>query len=109
MYAGHFGLVLLFQAYFPHINSFLFTFGVGLADIIFGFLAYLNLEGVSINPKAGFLGVDLHCSYSHSLLGSLIISGLWGCLGINNNTFLPLFFSSFSHFILDWIVHNRDL
>jgi len=109
MYAGHFALALLLQFYFPGVNSFLLTFGVGLLDIIFGFLAYFNLEGVSINPKAGYLGVNLHCSYSHSLVGSLIISLLWGCLGINNNSFLPLFLSSFSHFILDWLVHNRDL
>jgi hypothetical protein len=109
MYAGHFALALLFQFYFPEVNSFLLTFGVGLLDIIFGLLAYFNLEGVSINPKAGFLGVNLHCPYTHSLVGSLIISLLWGCLGINNNSFLPLFLSSFSHFILDWTVHNRDL
>ncbi len=109
MYAGHFAFALLFQSYFPGVNSFLLTLGVGLLDIIFGFLAYFNLEGVSINPKAGFLGVNLHCPYSHSLVGSLIISLLWGCLGIYTNSFLPLFLSSFSHFILDWIVHNRDL
>jgi hypothetical protein len=109
MYAGHFALALIFQFYYPGVNSFLLTFGVALLDIIFAFLAYFNLEGVSINPKAGFLGVDLHCPYSHSLVSSLIISLLWGCLGINSHTFLPLFLSSFSHFILDWLVHNRDI
>jgi hypothetical protein len=109
MYAGHFALALLFQPYFHGVNSFLFTFGVGLLDIIFGILAYFNIEGVTINPKAGLLGVDLYCPYSHSLVTSFIISLLWGCLSVNYNLFLPLFLSSFSHFILDWFVHNRDL
>jgi hypothetical protein len=109
MYAGHFALALLFHSYYPEINSFLFTFGVGLLDIIFGCLAYFNLEGLIINPKAGFLGVDIYAPYSHSLVGSLIISFLWGCLGLNDSTFLPLFYSSFSHFILDWVVHNHDM
>ena len=109
MYAGHFALVLVLVFYYPGVNAFLLAIGVGLLDIVFAFLAYFNLERISINPKAGFLGVDLYCPYSHSLVGALIISFLWACWGLNDDTFLPLFLSSFSHFILDWFVHNRDM
>ncbi|CAF1379431.1 unnamed protein product [Rotaria sordida] len=109
MYAGHFAVALLFHAYFPEINALLFTFGVALLDIIFGVLAYFDIEGLTANPNAGLLGVDLHCPFSHSLTSSLFISFLWGCMGMNCNSFLPLFLSSFSHFIQDWLVHNRDL
>ncbi|CAF1200567.1 unnamed protein product [Didymodactylos carnosus] len=109
MYAGHFAVALLFHSYFPEINSFLFTFGVGLLDITFGMLAYFGIEGLTVNPNAGLLGVDLHCPFSHSLAGSFFISFLWGCMSMNGDLFLPLFLSSFSHFIQDWFVHNRDL
>ena len=109
MYAGHFATALLFHSYFPEVNPFLFTFGVGILDIVFGILAYFHVEGLSINPKAGLLGLDLHCPFTHSLVGSLTISLLWGSLSLDVRSFLPVFASAFSHFIEDWFVHNRDL
>ena len=109
MYAGHFATAFLFHSYFPEVNPFLFTFGVGILDIVFGILAYFHMEGLSINPKAGLLGLDLHCPFTHSLVGSLTISLLWGSLSLDVRSFLPVFASAFSHFIEDWFVHNRDL
>ncbi|CAF1587131.1 unnamed protein product [Didymodactylos carnosus] len=111
MYAAHFATALLFHCYYPSVNSFLFTFGVMFLDIVFAILAYFTIEGIRLNPNAGLLGFELHCPFSHSLLGSFVLSCLWGCMCVVHKTtnFLPVFLSSFSHFLEDWLIHNRHL
>jgi membrane-bound metal-dependent hydrolase YbcI (DUF457 family) len=107
MYAGHFAAVLLLYSYDSTVNSFLLTFGVVFMDIVMAILAYFSIEGFEWNPKATGHGIDLHVPISHSLISSLFFSCLWGFL--NPRHFGILFISSFSHFILDWLVHNHDL
>ncbi|CAF1442825.1 unnamed protein product [Adineta steineri] len=107
MYAGHFAAVFLLYSYDSTVNSFLLTFGVVFIDIIMGILAYFSVEGFKCNPNGDGHGIELHIPISHSLLSSLCFSCLWGCL--NSKHFGILFVSSFSHFVLDWFVHNLDL
>lgn len=107
MYAGHFAIILLLHSYDPTVNSFLLTFGVVFMDIIMAILAYFSIEGFEWNPEGGGRGIELHVPVSHSLLSSLLFSCLWGCLDLNH--FGILFISLFSHFILDWSIHNHDL
>lgn len=110
MYAGHFAFGLVAQFYLLNINPFLITFGVNLLDIVFGYLANYKYERITFEDStSGTLRMKYHCPYSHSWLGSIIISILWGCLGLHNNTFVPLFLIAYSHFILDWSVRDKDL
>ncbi|ORX86150.1 hypothetical protein K493DRAFT_319832 [Basidiobolus meristosporus CBS 931.73] len=69
-------------------------------------LTYLGLEGFVPNLQAGPLGVDIHCNYSHSLAGSVILSLTYGAA---TGFFTPGFLASFSHFIQDMLVHNQDM
>ncbi|CAF1349020.1 unnamed protein product [Rotaria sp. Silwood1] len=107
MYTGHFSTALLFHSYNPSLTPFSFTFGVCIIDIVFGLLILFGLERIDLNVKG--TSVDLYCPISHSLLGSVAISYLWGYIDITGKYFIPLFFSSFTHFIEDWFVHNWDL
>jgi hypothetical protein len=107
MYTGHFATALLFHSYYPSIFSFVFTFGVCFIDIVFGLFILFGIERIDLNVKG--TSVDLYCPVSHSLLGSFVISYLWGCIDTTGEYFMPLFLSSFSHFVEDWLVHNRDL
>ncbi|CAO3641619.1 unnamed protein product [Cunninghamella echinulata] len=107
MYAGHFATSIVLHKVYPDVLPFILTVGVGLLDLTFGVLAYYGLETIIDNPKAGLISVDLHCPYSHSLMGSFLLSFIYGI--VSGGSFLPAFLSSFSHFIEDWIVHNKDL
>ncbi|KAI8069588.1 hypothetical protein BC940DRAFT_297033 [Gongronella butleri] len=106
MMAGHFAAAIVLHKRYPSTLPFVFTFGVGFLDILFGVFAYYGYEDLTENPAAGPLGVDLHCDYTHSLLGSLLFSAMYGAV---TGSPVPAFIASFSHFILDWVVHNSDL
>lgn len=106
MYAGHFATSIVLHRLYPDILPFVFTIGVGFLDITFGILAYYGFETITENHNAGLINVTLHCNYSHSLIGSLILSSIYGLL---SGSFIPAFISSFSHFVEDWFVHNKDL
>lgn len=106
MFAGHFATSVVLHKLYPGTLPFTFSVGVAFLDIIFGVLAYYGYEGLTKNHNAGLIAVDLHCDYSHSLIGSLILSSIYGLL---TGSFVPGFISSFSHFVEDWVLHNEDL
>ena len=63
--------------------------------------------------KAGEVPL-LHIPYSHSLLSAVILSVIAGgvsyfTIGRTKRIFLVFFSLTFSHWILDWIVHRPDL
>ncbi|CAO3615136.1 unnamed protein product [Mucor hiemalis] len=106
MFAGHFGPVTVLQKYYPKTSPYVLTIGVCFLDIVFGLLSYFGVEGWTANPLAGALGATLHCRFSHSLIGSVLLSVFYGVV---TKSFVPGFLASFSHFIGDWLVHNQDL
>ncbi|CAO3623636.1 unnamed protein product [Cunninghamella blakesleeana] len=106
MFAGHFATSIVLHKLYPETLPFTFSIGVAFLDLVFGVLAYYGYEGLTKNPNAGLIAVDLHCDYSHSLIGSLILSIIYGLV---TGSFIPGFISSFSHFIEDWTLHNNDL
>ncbi|KAG2216997.1 hypothetical protein INT45_003035 [Circinella minor] len=112
MFAGHFGIIYIFQYWFPDTSIYVLSFGVVFIDIIHSILAYYSIETFTRNTNAGFVGVDVHCDYSHSLLAQLLISFIYGVFTrtkTKKKSIIPGFVASFSHFILDWLVHNSDL
>ncbi|CAO3613503.1 unnamed protein product [Cunninghamella echinulata] len=106
MFAGHFALILILTKKYPKVSPFVFSFGVGLLDIVFGILSYFEYEGLTLNPEAGYMGADIFGDYSHSLFGTLILATLYGVM---TRSFVPGFLSVFSHFVTDWMVHNQDI
>ncbi|KAI7849148.1 hypothetical protein BDC45DRAFT_574159 [Circinella umbellata] len=112
MFAGHFGIIHILQYWFPGTSIYVLSFGVVFIDIIHSILAYYSIETFTRNTNAGFVGVDVHCDYSHSLLGQLLLSFIYGVFTrtkTKKKSIIPGFVASFSHFILDWLVHNSDL
>ncbi|CAO3636455.1 unnamed protein product [Cunninghamella blakesleeana] len=106
MYSGHLAPILVLSKKYPNVSPFVFSFGVGVLDIAFGILSYFEYEGLTLNPEAGYMGADGYIDYSHSLLGTVILSTLFGII---TGQFVPGFLAVFSHFIGDWLVHNQDL
>jgi hypothetical protein len=106
MYAGHFALIAVIQKHYRNTSPYTIAIGVCFLDIVFGILCYFGIEGFAPNSHAGGLGVDIHCDYSHSLVGSILLSLLYGQM---TGSLVPGFLASFSHFIGDWMVHNQDL
>ncbi|KAI8136886.1 hypothetical protein BJV82DRAFT_675424 [Fennellomyces sp. T-0311] len=104
MYAGHFALTTVLQRSYPSFSPYVFSFGVVFPDIVHGIVAYFGLEGIVKNPNGGLMGVDIYCDYTHSLLGVLLLSSIYGA-GFG----FPGFIASLSHFFLDWLVHNADI
>lgn len=116
MFIGHFATVHPLRRWFPDTPAYVLTIGVGFLDIVFAVIcAVWQAEGVTVDPSEGKLGVQLHCDYSHSLLGALFFSTLYGFLaqlivgGSNRQHFVAGFAASFSHWLEDWLVHNHDL
>ncbi|KAG2222830.1 hypothetical protein INT45_000445 [Circinella minor] len=108
MYAGHFAPILVLRRWFPNTSPYVFSIGVGVLDIIFGLLVSTGYEGFVKVAQEGtnYNELAIHCDYSHSLVGSILISYLYGLIV---GSPLPGFIASFSHFVTDWLVHGPDL
>lgn len=106
MYAGHFAPVTLLHSRYPNVSPYVLAVGVCFLDITFGLLSFFGVEGFTKNDNAQVLGVNIHCDYSHSIVGSVILSVFYG---VATGTPVPGFLASFSHFIGDWLVHDSDL
>jgi membrane-bound metal-dependent hydrolase YbcI (DUF457 family) len=111
VYVGHFAAGLAIKARVPAAPTWALLLGVGLADLLFAPFVLLGLERASITPgiSPGFsLG---HIDWSHSLLMSLVWSGLYGMLFLRRGTVVAaaLGLAVFSHFLLDLFMHPPDL
>ena len=106
MFAGHFSFVPVLQKYYPTVSPFVFTFGVIFLDVIFAGLGFFGIEGFAPVASGGHMGVEIHCDYSHSVIGSILLSLIYGGL---TQSMVPGFLASMSHFVADWLVHNQDL
>ncbi|KAI8136889.1 hypothetical protein BJV82DRAFT_661681 [Fennellomyces sp. T-0311] len=108
MYNGHYALALILCKKFPNTSPYIISVGVGVMDVVFGVVAVTGYEGFYRPdvPPSPYGTIGLHCPFSHSLVGSLLISGAYGYA---TGALVPGFVASWSHFILDWIVHRSDM
>lgn len=111
MYAGHFAAGLTLKAAEPRAPMWALLLAVGLPDLLFGPFVLLGIERASITPGVppGF-SLD-HIDWSHSLLMSVVWSGLFALpflrWGRRVAGFMAL--AVFSHFLLDLPMHPADL
>jgi len=117
MGVGHLAVGLMLKRVDPRINLGPLFFATLLPDFLFGIFYWLGLDHASVpanyqNAKS----VVLVPPYSHGLVSSVLWSGLMFWLatyfwsrGNNKKVGLLFGFAVFSHFILDFIVHVRDL
>lgn len=115
MTPGHFGLAAGAKKWAPQLPLWALFLGTYLLDVIFLFLWIAGIEGLApidpAHPNA-YGGVLIHADYTHSLVGALLIAGIAGWLGSRlwgkrGGTMIAAV--TFSHWILDLLVHRPDL
>lgn len=115
MTAGHFGLAAGVKAGAPRLPLWALMVATYLLDIVFIILlAAGGIENFApIDPAHPSYGaVIIHAYYTHSLVGSLLISAIAGLIarrfwGQRNG--LVIGAVVFSHWVLDLLVHRPDL
>ena len=108
MYAGHFASALILKTAKPEAPTWGLVAGAGLLDIGFGLLVACGVEGLSPNWKTAHL---LNIPWSHSLLTTLLLGGLFAALfrSRGRGVMLVMFAAVFSHWGLDVLVHRPDM
>ena len=114
MTTGHFGLAAAVKSTAPKVPLWAIMFSTYLLDFIFIILASAGIETFApIDPSHPAYGqVSIHAYYSHSLVGAFLIALIAGLLaswawGKRAGTVIGAV--TFSHWILDLIVHRPDL
>jgi hypothetical protein len=117
MFIGHYGVSLAANPLRPRVPLWVWFIAVQWMDVVWSILVLLGVEKLRIVP--GFTEVsalDLYyMPYTHSLPGSIVLSLLLGAIVamfVSENratTFLLVTAASFSHWVLDLLVHVPDL
>jgi hypothetical protein len=114
MIAGHFGFAALVKAREQRVRLWALMLATGWLDIAFVPLLLMKIE--TLEPVAGTRGGYgrnvIHADYTHSLLGALVLSLVFGVIcaipwGKTCGAVLGVV--SFSHWLLDLVVHRHDM
>lgn len=112
MYAGHFAIGLAVKARFPAVPAVPIMLGTGFLDIINGLFVLAGIGRVTPNPASGpYLFFDLtFIDWDHSLAAAVVLSCAWAALFVKNGKVAAVAgLVAFSHFLIDWPMHNHDL
>jgi len=115
MTPGHFGLAAGAKKFAPRVPLWALFLSTYLFDVVFVFLLAAGVESITpldpAHPNA-YGELIIHAEYTHSLVGALIISALAGWLASRRwerRGGMIIAAVSFSHWILDLLVHRPDL
>src|SRR5690242_16193288 len=115
MFVGHFAIAFLLWSLFPQIPLPVLLIAVSFPDLLWSVLVPAGVEKVKINPDSPLqkFVVFEKFPYSHSLVLGSVLSlpiGLLIAAVLNNPLVVPLFVAgSASHWLLDTVVHLKDL
>lgn len=115
MFVGHFGVGTLLVRAFPSVSPLYAYGGVSFPDLLWGVLAGTGIERVRVDPASALQErVEFqHYPYSHSLvLANLIACLPAAAIVLASGRALPavvFLLGSVSHWLLDVVVHRRDL
>lgn len=115
MFIGHFAVGLAAKKWSPKVNLGFSFMACQLLDLIWPVLVLIGIEKVHVDPLATKVTpFDFeYYPYSHSLVMTILYSGLIGFLAFriykNLKSALVLGFVVLSHWILDFITHRPDL
>jgi hypothetical protein len=114
VYIGHFAVAFALMLFFPGVLPLIILIGVAFPDLLWPILVFAGIERVTIDPDSPLQkGIEfVRYPYSHSLvLGTVIASmiGLVLALGFGALTGLLFAVASASHWILDTVMHRKDL
>lgn len=114
MIAGHFGFAALAKSREPQVPLWSVMLATVWLDIVFIPLYLAGIETIELIPGShGTYGTGIiHADYTHSLLGALVISAVFGLAFAprwGRRNALVLAAVSFSHWALDLLVHHGDM
>lgn len=112
MITGHFGLAAAGKAVDPRVPLWSLMLATAWLDVLFVPLLLLGVETIETPPGGGYGASVIHADYTHSLVGALMLSGLFGAVAVwrwGRRPGLLLGAVAFSHWLLDLIVHRTDL
>ena len=117
MFVGHYGVSFAARAKVGRVPLWVWFIAVQWMDVVWSVLVLCDVERLRIVP--GFTqanALDLYyMPYTHGLPGSIVVSFIFGAIvalftsGNRGTTMLLVAAASFSHWILDFIVHMPDL
>ncbi len=114
MIAGHFGLAAGVKGRAPAVPLWALMLATVWLDVVFVPLLALGIEAIDEVPGTGggYGNAVIHAAWTHSLVGALALSALFGLVaarwwGWRVGTVLGAV--AFSHWLLDLLVHRRDL
>jgi hypothetical protein len=114
MFIGHFAVAYLLIALFPGIPPLVPLLGVSFPDLLWPVLVLAGKEKVKIDPRTPRQDGIVFLSYpwSHSLFLGTLISVIPGAIigyffGLTAGIVFVV--ASASHWLLDAVVHNKDL
>ncbi|NOH02729.1 MAG: permease [Chloroflexi bacterium] len=115
MTPGHFGLAAGAKKFAPRVPLWALFLSTYLLDVVFVFLLAAGVESITpldpAHPNA-YGELLIHAEYTHSLVGALVISALAGWLASRRwerRGGITIGIVTFSHWILDLLVHRPDL
>src|SRR5262249_5785182 len=114
MIAGHFGFAALVKARERTTPLWALMLATVWLDVVFVPLFLMGVETIETAPgtHGSYGAAIIHADYTHSLIGGLALSALFGALFLarrGRRVAIVLALVSFSHWVLDLIVHRRDL
>ena len=114
MIAGHFGLAALIKARERQVPLWALMLATVWLDVVFVPLYIAGIEFIEPVPgtHGGYGAGIIHADYTHSLLGALLLAGVFGVIaGIpwGRRCGVVLGAAVFSHWLLDLIVHRDDM
>ena len=112
MIAGHFGFAALVKSRETAVPLWALMLATVWLDVVFVPLFLAGVETIDPSAGGGYGGNIIHADYTHSLLGALLLSALWGAAfywRLGSRSACVLGFVAFSHWLLDLLVHRADM
>lgn len=114
MIAGHFGFAAIVKSRETKVPLWSLMLATAWLDIVFIPLFVMKIETLKPIPgvSGSYGGNIIYADYTHSLLGALMFSAIFALFFVprwGKRCAIVLGFVSFSHWLLDLIVHRRDM
>ena len=114
MIAGHFGFAAAVKSRERQVRLWALMLACVWLDIVFVplFAAHVETITTAAGTNGGYGSAIIHADYTHSLVGALLLSALFGLVAAfrwTQRTALVLAAVVFSHWVLDLVVHRADL
>jgi uncharacterized membrane protein len=114
MIAGHFGFAAIVKSRERQVPLWSLMLATVWLDIVFIPLFVLHIETLKAVPglRGGYGENVIYADYTHSLLGAFVLSVIFGLMfgwRWGKRCAIVLGFVSFSHWLLDLLVHRHDM